>query len=295
MFALALDLNEVRSPSRAVERTTAALDEALHGSVTAVWRPQSPSADVADDGSPTVVERRRGPDVPIALPASVRRRLRDGPETLRGDGIAGPNPPDGGPGLIRSERFAAVGPSRVLHVGTFDPDGFDPAARRTIERAAACLDAALCRTRDDDRGSEPAPETREIGLDAFRRVVEAAADGVAILDDESYVYVDRTHFDMYGFERKGQLLGRSWRELYATDEAERIESEAFPALESTGYWRGRVTESRPDGSTFRADLSLTMVGEGRLVCSVRDRTEREARDLEIDLKERAMDEAGVAV
>ena len=197
--------------------------------------------------------------------------------------------------MIRSERFAAVGPSRVLHVGTFDPDGFDPAARRTIERAAACLDAALCRTRDDDRGSEPAPETREIGLDAFRRVVEAAADGVAILDDESYVYVDRTHFDMYGFERKGQLLGRSWRELYATDEAERIESEAFPALESTGYWRGRVTESRPDGSTFRADLSLTMVGEGRLVCSVRDRTEREARDLEIDLKERAMDEAGVAV
>jgi PAS domain S-box-containing protein len=286
LFALALDLNAIRTAPRAVDRTTAALDEALARPVTAVWRLQ---------GSETVVEGRRGSDALLPPPTSIRRRLRDETGTLHGDGISGPAPPTGGPDLLRSECFAAVGSARVLHVGTFDPGGFDRRERRTIDRAAACLDAALRRMRGDASAEEPSAATRDIGLDSFRRAVEAAADGVAILDDETYVYVDQTHVDMYGFERKEQLLGKSWRELYATDEIERIEAEAFPALESTGHWRGRVTGSRPDGSTFPAELSLTMVNEDRLVCTVRDRTAWEARDRELKLKDRAIDEADVAV
>jgi PAS domain S-box-containing protein len=56
-----------------------------------------------------------------------------------------------------------------------------------------------------------------------------------------------------------------------------------------------VTGSRPDGSTFPAELSLTIVGDGRLVCTVRDETERLARERELELKERAMDEASVGI
>ena len=135
---------------------------------------------------------------------------------------------------------------------------------------------------------------RERELRSFQRAVESARDGVAILDGDEYEYVDRSHVDMYGFDDKDQLLGNTWQELY-DDEVERLEAEAFPALESDGYWRGMVTGSRPDGSTFPAELSLTIVDDGRLVCTVRDETERRKRERELELKERAMDEANVGI
>ena len=148
----------------------------------------------------------------------------------------------------------------------------------------------VCTVRDEtDR------QKRERELRSFQRAVESARDGVAILDGDEYVYVDQTHVDMYGFDDKEQLLGNTWRKLYDDDEVERLEAEAFPALESDGYWRGMVTGSRPDGSTFPAELSLTIVDDGRLVCTVRDETERRKRERELELKERAMDEANVGI
>ena len=138
-------------------------------------------------------------------------------------------------------------------------------------------------------------QERRRELQSFQRAVEEAADGVAILEDGEYVYVDRTHVDMYGFDSKDDLLGNTWRKLYDDDEVARLEEVAFPALEADGYWRGPVTGSRPDGSTFPAELSLTIVRDGRLVCTVRDETERRARKRELELKERAMDEANVGI
>ena len=136
---------------------------------------------------------------------------------------------------------------------------------------------------------------RQRQLESFQRAIESARDGVAILDGGEYTYIDQSHVEMYGFEDKAQLLGDGWRRLYDDEEVERLEAEAFPALESEGYWRGMVTGSRPDGSTFPAELSLTIVDDGRLVCTVRDETERRERERELELKERAMDEANVSI
>ncbi len=138
-------------------------------------------------------------------------------------------------------------------------------------------------------------EERRRQLESFQRAIEEAADGVAILEDGEYVYVDGTHVDMYGFDDQTDLLGDTWRKLYDDDEVERLEAEAFPALEERGHWRGKVTGSRPDGTTFPAELSLTIVEDGRLVCTVRDETERLARERDLELKERAMNEASVAI
>ena len=138
-------------------------------------------------------------------------------------------------------------------------------------------------------------EQRRQQLESFQQAVEEAADGIAILEGDEYVYVDQTHADMYGFDSTDQLLGNTWRMLYDDDEVERLEAEAFSALGSEGYWRGKVTGSRPDGSTFPAELSLTIVDDGRLVCTVRDETERRERERELELKERAMDEANVGI
>ena len=140
-----------------------------------------------------------------------------------------------------------------------------------------------------------ARKERQRQLELFQRAVEEAADGVAILEDGVYTYIDDTHVEMYGFDDTEQLLGNGWQTLYDDDEIERLQAEAFPALEADGHWRGMVTGSRPDGSTFPAELSLTIVADGRLVCTVRDETERQERERELKLKERAMDEASVGI
>ena len=144
----------------------------------------------------------------------------------------------------------------------------------------------------DDRlesGSVSVPTARSL------RRIGGQRDYRGGVTPRQFTYVDETHVEMYGFEEKAQLLGDSWRRLYDDAEVERLEAEAFPALEADGYWRGRVTGSRPDGSTFPAELSLTVTDDERLVCTVRDETERRAREGELELKERAMDEANVGI
>ncbi|QAY21850.1 PAS domain S-box protein (plasmid) [Halorubrum ezzemoulense] len=148
----------------------------------------------------------------------------------------------------------------------------------------------VCTARDESERQRQREE-----LELFQRAIEQAADGVAVLDGDEYTYIDETHVEMYGFESKAQLLGDSWRRLYDDDEIDRLEAEAFPALEAEGRWRGAVTGRRPDGTTFPAELSLTIIEDGRLVCTVRDETDRKERERELELKERAMDEATVAI
>ena len=138
-------------------------------------------------------------------------------------------------------------------------------------------------------------ETKRRRLTSFQAAIENAADGVAVLEDGEYTYIDRTHVEMYGFEEKAQLLGNSWRRLYDADEISRLEREAFPALAAEGAWRGTVTGTRPDGTTFPAEISLTQLEDDRIVCTVRDITDRRERECELRLKERAMDEAAVGI
>ncbi|KAB7513034.1 PAS domain S-box protein [Halosegnis rubeus] len=138
-------------------------------------------------------------------------------------------------------------------------------------------------------------ERRRRELETFQQAVEDAKDGFAILEDGEYTYIDETHIDMYGFDETDEFLGNSWRMLYNEEEVERLESEAFPVLESEGHWRGEVTGSRPDGTTFPAKLSLTIVDDGALVCTVRDETAKQERQRELELKEQAIDSSNVGV
>jgi PAS domain S-box-containing protein len=138
-------------------------------------------------------------------------------------------------------------------------------------------------------------EQRRRELETFQRAVEDAKDGFAILEDGEYTYIDETHVEMYGFDETDEFLGNSWRMLYSEAEVERLESEAFPVLESEGHWRGDVTGSRPDGTTFPAKLSLTIVDDGALVCTVRDETAKQERQRELELKEQAIDSSNVGV
>ena len=115
------------------------------------------------------------------------------------------------------------------------------------------------------------------GEPALSRALDAAMDGVAILEDGVYEYVNPAHAAVYGYSEPSDLVGRSWRDLYGDEERERLETEVLPAVRETGEWRGEAVGRRRDGSTFHQELSLAWAEDDRLVCTVRDVSERYRR------------------
>jgi PAS domain S-box-containing protein len=105
--------------------------------------------------------------------------------------------------------------------------------------------------------------------------MEAAIDGLAILNaDQNYTYVNNAHAAIYGYEHARELIGRSWRILYNSDELQRFEQEILPELGQKGHYRGEAIGKKKDGSTFPQEISLTALENGRLICVVRDITGR---------------------
>jgi PAS domain S-box-containing protein len=119
---------------------------------------------------------------------------------------------------------------------------------------------------------------REEQLEAQATAMDASMDGMAIMNDEEYTYVNEAHAAIYGYDDPETLLGLSWRDLYDPPERERIESAALSALEETGSWRGEMVGRRADGTTFPQDLSLTVLDDGSIVCVVRDITPQKRRE-----------------
>ena len=123
--------------------------------------------------------------------------------------------------------------------------------------------------------------------------METASDGMAILDGEGcYVYLNRAHANIYGFPEPDELLGRSWRTLYAKEEIERFDCRIRSSLQSEGHWRGEATGRRKDGSLFPQEVSLTRLDAGNIICVVQDISQRkEAEDaihqVNLDLARRA--------
>jgi PAS domain S-box-containing protein len=124
----------------------------------------------------------------------------------------------------------------------------------------------------------PAPDGDRTRLS---EAADAAIDGIAILDDEEYVYMNRAHAAIFDFE-PDELLGESWRRLYGDAEQERIEQDVFPQLEREGEWRGETEGLRRDGSGVPQDVSLSLLDDGTLVCVNKDITERKARERELE-------------
>jgi diguanylate cyclase (GGDEF)-like protein/PAS domain S-box-containing protein len=132
------------------------------------------------------------------------------------------------------------------------------------------------RSVDPTAPARPAPDAS--GDDASRPLAAAfaaAMDGMAVLDaQERYVYLNEAHARVYGYERPGDLVGRSWRELYEPDEVARIDAVSLAGLRREGRWRGEAVGRRRDGSHFDQEISLTLMPDGGLVCVVRDVSER---------------------
>ncbi len=116
----------------------------------------------------------------------------------------------------------------------------------------------------------------EVGMSrTFRLAMEHAREGLAVTDAQGrYVFLNREHVTMFGYESVEELMGQSWRIFYNEEVAQYIEREVFPELIRQRQWRGRLLAKRKDGSLFHEALALSMLPDNGLVCNCQDVTEQ---------------------
>ena len=114
----------------------------------------------------------------------------------------------------------------------------------------------------------------ELELKLQWTAIEAAIDGIAVLQSGCYLYLNSSHVKMFGYGNAEELVGQSWRLLYSPEELERFDRDVFPVLLAQKSWQGEVTATRKDGTTFAERLSLTITPDNLLICVCQDISER---------------------
>ncbi len=99
--------------------------------------------------------------------------------------------------------------------------------------------------------------------------IEAAIDGIAILEGERFTYLNHAHMAMFGHTPE-ELIGQAWEALYPPEECKRLRQEVFPLLMQNRHWQGEAIALRKDGSRFFEGLSLTLTPNHELICVCRD-------------------------
>ncbi|MGB0135368.1 PAS domain S-box protein, partial [Dokdonella sp.] len=156
-----------------------------------------------------------------------------------------------------------------------------------LVEAAADVSFALDKFVKDARHAK-AEEAVRLGEDSLRRselryrtLFDYAPDGILIADPESY-YIDANQSicRMLGYTRQ-ELIG-----LHATDIIEQSEAwRVTPALDlihSGVAFEQEWALRCKDGSTFDADIHVTVMPDGNLLAIVRDITERKLSELKIE-------------
>ena len=135
---------------------------------------------------------------------------------------------------------------------------------------AACYEGAIYATAHDLTEQKLARELQNRQLTA----IETATNGIAILNENKFIYLNQAHLDIFGYSQSEELLGRSWHILYDREQMERLEREAFPVLESEGIWQGIVKAKHRNGELFDEELTLNYTSTGDLICVCQNISDR---------------------
>jgi PAS domain S-box-containing protein len=101
--------------------------------------------------------------------------------------------------------------------------------------------------------------------------IENAFDGIAILDENgTYYYMNKAHAILFGYDSAEELIGKSWKHIYSSEYADKIEKDIFPVLMSTGNWSGETIGKDKLGQPVLQYISLTLLPDRGLICVCQD-------------------------
>ena len=129
--------------------------------------------------------------------------------------------------------------------------------------------------------------------DLKSRAIESSVDGMAILENGQFIYLNQSYLSLFGYQQE-ELLGQSWSKLYSPEEIESFQQEVFPAIANFQTWRGEAIALRKDGSTFVKEVSLFSFDENKLICICRDISDRKAAEEKLLEAKQLAESANVA-
>ncbi len=130
------------------------------------------------------------------------------------------------------------------------------------------------------QSSEATRQAAETEMAKQLATIEAAIDGIAILEGDRYQYVNPSHVKMFGYEGADELIGQPWDMLHSPSERKQFEQTVLPQLRRDRAWQGEVVATRKDGSTFAEGLSLTLTVDDLLICVCQDISDRKVIEAE---------------
>jgi PAS domain S-box-containing protein len=111
--------------------------------------------------------------------------------------------------------------------------------------------------------------------------MNASRDGIAITQASGhYTYMNKAHRDMFMVGDDVNIGQLSWRHLYLPETLREIEMDVLPELLEAGSWQGELAGRRLDGLPVMQEVSLTLQGDGGILCITRDIGERLAAEVE---------------
>jgi len=122
------------------------------------------------------------------------------------------------------------------------------------------------------------------------RALDAAMDGIAVLDDSGTVsYANAAFAEGYGADSPASIVGEPWQVCYPEATRERVSAvlEEFDAG-AQEEWQRTVTARRSDGTTYPQDLSMTALAGDGYVWVCRDVTGREEREQRLRVLNRVL-------
>ncbi|AUV82549.1 bacterio-opsin activator [Salinigranum rubrum] len=124
-------------------------------------------------------------------------------------------------------------------------------------------------------------------------IAAASIDGVGVVSDNQYEFVNERLVTIHGCETADDLVGRVWEDLYRPTSETVTSQDVLNRARNSGEWCGSAVGTRCDGTDVPVDLSLH-TSDGRVVCVVRDSSSGETpgRQRPNRVDERAEDWAG---
>ena len=122
--------------------------------------------------------------------------------------------------------------------------------------------------------------------------MDSAIDGIALVDESSrYIYANSSFAHLLGFESPEQIIGKTWRDVLALPDVDRIEPEIRRSLAQAQRWSSPVVLRRRDGSPVSVDFTLYALPDGGTVSVCHDVSERDASErarAEVEAKYRTL-------
>lgn len=222
------------------------------------------------------------------------------------------------PNTLDDERFAAhpfvTGPSLIRfyaaiplvsaeghalgHLGLMDqtPRQLTPGQREALAALARQLVSHLdlcLRVRQLNEGLA-ARNSVQLDRTSLLFALDHAIDGIALLDQSGcFTYVNQALAAIFGYAAD-ELIGTSWRQLYAPEWVAKIDEDALPTVIESGRWHGEAIGRRKTGSSICTEISLVLFPEQRngnnwLLWTCRDQTaQKAAREGILDAQSRLL-------